>query len=343
MSKKINLEKKKIGTTSKGATIHDIAREAGVSIGTVSRVLNNKAGVHPETRKRVLVISRELNVKSRSGARRKQVAILVHDTQSLTSETYASTLCTNLMIELSEHDMFGMLISSRNVDQLTREIFDGIVTTSWNERDLDVLRSIKNTPIIMARCCKYNEEFQLAGWNHRKEGEIVAEYLIGKGLRHIVMMHFDPGDPLSLERRWEGFAGKAAELDVELNDDQRIVFERRTRMAPVLKKIVDSGAEGLWIPGHQYLVAEGIKILQEVIGIEIPKDISIIGSENAGISELLQPALTSVAAPFHSLAARIVDQLITSMESGVSPSPKKPILLEPYLIERESVASRHSK
>ena len=324
----------------KEATIHDIARKSGVSIGTVSRALNNKPGVHPETRERVLAISRELNVKSRVGARRKQVAILVHDTQLLTAETYASTLCTNLMIELSAHDMFGMLIPSNEIDRLTREIFDGIVTTSWEEQDLDVLRSIKKTPIIMARCCKYNEEFQLAGWNHRKEGEIVAEYLIGKGLRHIAMMHSDPGDPLSLDRRWEGFSKKAAELGVELNDDQRIVFEQRTRMAPVLKKMVDSGVEGLWIPGHQYLAAEGIKILQEVIGINVPKDISVIGSENAGISELLQPALTSVAAPFRDLAARIVDQLIASVESGDSPLPKDPILLEPYLIERDSVASR---
>jgi len=47
---------------SKEATIHDIAAQAGVSIGTVSRALNNKPGVHPETRERVLAVSRELNV-----------------------------------------------------------------------------------------------------------------------------------------------------------------------------------------------------------------------------------------------------------------------------------------
>lgn len=326
----------------KDTTIHDIAKKAGVSIGTVSRALNNKPGVHPETRERVLAISRDLNVKSRAGARRRQVAILVHDTQSLTSETYAGTLSASLMIELSARDMFGMFISSSEIDRLSREIFDGIVTMSWEERDLDMLRAIKKTPIIMARCCRHNGEFQLAGWNHRREGEIVAEYLIGKGHRHIAMMHSDPGDPLSLERRWEGFSEKAAQLGMELDSDQCVVFEQRTRMAPVLKKLVHAGVDGLWIPGHQYLAAEGIKILQEVIGVEIPKDISVIGSENTGISALLQPSLTSVAAPFRNLANRIVDRLVASIESGESPSPKDPILLEPYLIERDSVSSRRS-
>ncbi len=324
----------------KEATIHDIARKSGVSIGTVSRALNNKPGVHPKTRERVLAISRELNVKSRVGARRKQVAILVHDTQLLTAETYVSTLCTNLMIELSAHDMFGMLIPSNEIDRLTREIFDGIVTTSWEERDLDVLRSIKKTSIIMARCCKHNDEFQLAGWNHRKEGEIVADYFLGRGHKRIAMMHIDPGDPMSLDRRWSGFSEKAGELGVQLDDEQCIVFESRARLAPVLKKLVDAGVDGLWIPGHQYLAAEGIKILQEVIGVNVPTDISVIGSENMGVSALLQPALTSVAAPFRDLAARIVDQLIASVESGIGPSPKDPILLDPYLIERDSVGIR---
>lgn len=340
MEKATGLPQGKARRIIKESTIHDIAREAGVSIGTVSRALNNKPGVHPETRERVLAISREMNVKSRAGARRKQVAILVHDTQALMAETYAGTLCTNLMIELSAHDMFGMLISSGEIDRLSREIFDGIVTTSWEDRDLDVLRAITKTPIIMARCCKHNDEFLLAGWNHRREGEIVAEHLIAKGHRHIAMMHIDPGDPLSLERRWEGFAKKSAELGVELDPDQCVVFENRTRMAPVLKRIVESGADGLWIPGHQYLAAEGIKILQEVIGVQVPKDISVIGSENYGISTLLQPSLTSIAAPFRDLAARIVESLIASLQTGVRPSPKDPILLEPYLIERDSVANR---
>lgn len=324
----------------KEATIHDIARVTGVSIGTVSRALNNKAGVHPETREKVLAASRELNVKSRAGARRKQVAILVSDTTRLVSETYAGALCSSLLIELSRNDMFGMLIASDEIDRLMREIFDGIVTISWEEADLNVLRSIKKTPIIMARCCKYNDEFQLAGWNHRLEGELVARYLIEKGHRKIAMMHMDPGDPLSLERRWAGFSDQAGAMGVELADDQRVVFESRMRMAPVLKKMIDQQVEGLWIPGHQYLAAEGLKILQEIIGARVPQDISVIGSENAGISALLQPSLTAVAAPFQGLAEQIVERLVKSINSGKRPSPKDPILLEPYLIERDSVAVR---
>lgn len=74
----------------------------------------------------------------------------------------------------------------------------------------------------------------------------------------------------------------------------------------------------------------------------IPRDISVIGSENEGISELLQPSLTTVGAPLSDLAASIVEHLKVSMESGQHPSSRKPIQLEPYLIERDSVAVRRT-
>jgi len=326
----------------KEATIHDIAEKAGVSIGTVSRALNNKPGVHPETRERVLTVSRELNVKSRAGARRKQVAILLHDTNALTTEIYAGILCSQLMLELSRNDMFGMFIGSNEIDRLTREIFDGIVTTSWEDRDLEVLRSIKSTPIIMARCCKHNHEFLLAGWNHRSEGEMVAEYLINKGHRNIAMLHVDPGDPLSLKQRWAGFSDKAAELGVEVDPEHCMVYDSHSRMVSLLKKTVDAKIDGLWMPGHQYRAVAGIKVLQEIFGLQIPRDISVIGSENEGVSELLQPSLTTVAAPLPDLAASIVEHLKASMETGSHPASDEPIQLEPCLIERDSVATRRA-
>lgn len=330
------------GTMERGkeATIHDIAAKSGVSIGTVSRALNNKPGVHPETRERVLAVSRELNVKSRAGARRKQVAILLHDTDALSTEIYAGALCSHLMVELSRNDMFGMFISSNEIDRLTREIFDGIVTTSWEDRDLDILRAIKSTPIVMARVCQNNHDFLLAGWNHRTEGELVAEYLINKGHRNIAMLHVDPGDPLSLDLRWQGFVDQAAKMGMELNPEQRMVYDSNARMVSLLKKTVDAEIDGLWMPGHQYRAVEGIKVLQEIFGLRIPRDISVIGSENEGFSELLQPSLTTVAAPLSDLAASIVDHLKTAMETGTSLTANEPIQLEPYLIERDSVGTR---
>ena len=340
MKKKAVAAKHKTASSAKESTIHDIARVSGVSIGTVSRALNNKPGVHPKTRERVLAVSRDMNVKSRVGARRKQIAILVADKKALMSETYAGALCANLMFELSHHDMFGMYIASDEIVRLTREIFDGIVTTSWKEEDMDVLRSIAKTPIIMARCCKSGDEVLLAGWNHRTEGAIVAEYLINKGHQRIAMLHMHPDDPLSLERRWEGFSEKASEMKFPSGGIQCQILESRNRMAPMLKKLVDDGVDGVWMPGHQYIAAEGLKILQEVIGVRVPRDISVIGSENSGVSPLLQPALTTIAAPFQELAASIVDRLIQQMNTEPERAALEPILLQPFLIERDSVANR---
>lgn len=327
-------------STGRRSTVHDIARATGVSIGTVSRALNNKPGVHPKTRELVLSVSREMNVKSRAGARRRQVAILVADRKVLDAETYAGALCAHLSLELSRRDMFGMYILSEERERLTREIFDGIITTSWLEEDLAVLRGIRKTPIIMARCCRHGDEFHLASWDHRAEGALVAEYFIRHGHRRLAMLHMDPGDPFSLELRWQGFFDRATELKLAASRMRYHILESRGRMAPLLKKLVEDGVDGVWMPGHQYVAAEGLKILQEVIGARVPADISVIGSENPGISELLQPSLTSVAAPFTELAEGIVDQLVDYMDAGGRSIRRAPILLLPSLLERDSVADR---
>ena len=340
--KKEPVGKKQKKHSLKESTIHDIAKVAGVSIGTVSRALNNKAGVHPKTRERVLAISRDMNVKSRAGARRKQIAIPVTDRRALVSETYAGALCSHLMLELSRRDMFGMYIGSDEIDRLSREIFDGIITTSWDESDMSVLRTIKKTPIIMARYCKHDDEFIIAGWDHRKEGMLVADHFFNRGHKRIAMLHMQSRDSfnMAVEHRWQGLVKRAKVLGMELSAGQCRIFDSRNRMAPMLKQLVADGIDGLWMPGHEYIAAEGLKILQEVIGVKVPDDISVIGSENSGVSALLQPALTTVAGPFEELVVSIIDRLEAMMIGNPDALKLTPILSTPFLIERDSVAQR---
>jgi DNA-binding LacI/PurR family transcriptional regulator len=236
--------------------------------------------------------------------------------------------------------MSGIYIFSAEIDRLSNEIFDGIITTSMEESDLEVLRAITSTPIIMARYCKHGNEFHIAGWNHRAEGALVAEHFISRGHQRIAMLHRRPEDTLGLEHRWEGFVRKAAEMGVKHGENQCHIIETRRRLAPMLKKLIGDGVDGVWMPGHQYYAAEGLKILQEVIGVQVPKDISVIGSENSGVSLLLQPSLTTVAAPFRELADCIVGHLIGLIESKSEGDDPETALLKPFLIERDSVANR---
>ena len=75
---KANKPKKKRTRTKSGrATIHDIAREAEVSTGTVSRALNNSDDVHPDTREKVLAISRRLGARPRATVKRTHYAVIL--------------------------------------------------------------------------------------------------------------------------------------------------------------------------------------------------------------------------------------------------------------------------
>src|SRR5688572_8831649 len=85
----------------KRSTIYDVARHAGVSPGTASRVLNNRDRVDPQTRERVLSSAKELNLKPRAGARMQQIAVLSEPNFPDRIEGYAARLTSHLSFCLS--------------------------------------------------------------------------------------------------------------------------------------------------------------------------------------------------------------------------------------------------
>ena len=114
----------------KKATIYDLARLAGVSPGTVSRVLNNRDKVKAETRDRVLRAATELNLKPQASVRARQIAILSEPTYPDRVEGYAATLTAHLSFAFSQRNI-GVLLPSNPFEQLPGMFLDGVVAVTF--------------------------------------------------------------------------------------------------------------------------------------------------------------------------------------------------------------------
>lgn len=324
--------------SSKKVTIHDIAREANVSIGTVSRALNNAHNVNPETRERVMSISRRLGMRPRGPARRQHFAILVPDRDKIAIGGYVDMFVQELLYVLSRQGCALSVFTDAQTEELSRWLFDGIFSVTWSQSSLAALAQIQATPIIAMNRYDPDSRFHVVNWDHRAEGRMVAEYFLARGHRRLALIGSQPPFAKGGLLRTQGYDEACRKAGFPLLSSRVELLESRTLLYAAVKRVVDEGADAIFLPGQDKLAVESITILQKMLGLKIPADISIIGGENPGWSELLDPPLTTVAAPLRELAERAGAHMLDLVASR----PRQPTetILRTHIIERKSVADR---
>ena len=101
-----------------------------------------------------------------------------------------------------------------------------------------------------------------------------------------------------------------------------------------VKRLIDNGCTAVWVPGEDMRALEVNWLLQELSGKRVPEDISLLGSENPGISEFQRPSLSTISIPLHDMAEIAVD-LVMEGECNIL----RKVEIPAKLIERNSVMS----
>lgn len=325
-------------TRRKRVTVHDIAREADVSIGTVSRALNNAYGVDPDTRDRVLALSRRLGVRPRHSSKHLHVGVIVTDRKEVPATGYASALLYEIVHELAERDIAMTVIPDSRAERVNHHIYDGLLSAAWDPRSLPELEKVEHTPIVLLNRFGAGKRFHVVGWDHVAEGRAVAEYFLRQGLKRPAFVAVS-GTGLNTYRRLEGFKSACEKAGVPLPPERIEMLESRSLLFAAIKRVVDHQAEGIFLPGQNLFAAEALSILN-LMGLKVPEDVSIIGGENPSWSELLNPPLTTIELPLHELAVLAINHLIALIEKkGTKPTE---VLLATKIIERKSVRMRAS-
>lgn len=335
-------------TRTRKPSITDVARVAGVSFQTVSRVIRDARDVSPETRRRVLEVIDEI------GYRRNRMATALVTSRStvlgiVTSDSPRLAPTGTLVALEKEARLKGYGVIVMSVD----EPFEGSVARALETLEdsgvtgiiviaplvsmaAAVLEANVRIPIEMIaagvsstpKVVTYSEDQELGA-------RMATQHLIDLG--HTDIAHFggswDWFDARARKRGWEGAlrdAGLAPGLYLEGDWTPRWAYENTLRL-------IDHDA----LPGAVFAASDhtclGLIRAAAERGLRIPEDVSVVGFDDVEGSGYFQPPLTTVRQDFGALARASVDVLFAAIEeSEVVPRPSVPTL-----IARDSAARPH--
>ncbi len=329
------------------STIKEVSRLAGVSISTVSRVLNDTVPVADETKRRVLNAVQKLDyqpnafarglVTNRSGG----VGVTVNDLSS----PYFGTLLKGVEEVIEEAGMHLIVASGhakaeterRAVEFLKQRRTDALIIHSEELPDADLLNWAKgDIPILvigryiaeLAKSCVYLD--------NETGGRLATRHLLEKGHRRIAHIT----GPLSIHDSRERLVGYRRALEeAGLNYEEDFVVEADFMEAGgqiatkrLLERKLDFSA--IFVANDQMAVGV-LQTLREA-GLRVPEDISLVGFDDVLLARYLYPALTTIRQPLFEMgqaAAKLALAALDGKEMGVRRK------FEPELIVRKSVTS----
>jgi DNA-binding LacI/PurR family transcriptional regulator len=335
------------------ATIKEVASVAGVSTQTVSRVINERPDVSPETRRRVQEVIKELSfqpsalarslISQRSYTLGVVTAGLRHigPSRTLSGITSAAEEAgySLLLKELPDYDteeitpIFQAFLSQH---------VDGII---WAVPQVGENRNWVNNPIteldvpLVYMTMETRENLSIVSIDNYLGGRMAMSHLLEQGCRKIGHI----SGPLDWwEARQRMAAWKDALLELGLDAGDRTYVEGTWSSA--------SGALGIEMLYHQYPDLDAIFVANDQMAlgvlqffaekkIRIPEDIAIVGFDNISESPFFFPSLTTVQQDQNLVAKLAVEEVIKIIEAGWQGSePVRPqsIILPPTLIVRES-------
>ncbi|WP_371795242.1 LacI family DNA-binding transcriptional regulator [Streptomyces sp. NBC_01718] len=319
-------------------TIADVAREAGVSKTTVSRVINAKGEVDGSTEARVREVIAQLGYVPSSGAvglargSSRTVGMLV---PSLTWPWMGELL--QGVVDTVEAADYGLLLFTCNrgaesVERFTSQVsaraFDGLVVVE-PENTLDHLTALHRggLPIVLIDDRGHHPEFASVVTTNREGGASAARHLLAAGrTRPLVLtgpQHFG-----CVRDRLDGFR-TVLPTDLVVHGD---FTERSGRQA--VEQLLSAGAQFDSVFAHNDISAAGVLRALRAAGRSVPDDIAVVGFDDIPMAEHTEPPLTTVRQPTRQMGETAARLLLSHL--GGTATPDGPVVLPTELVVRLS-------
>lgn len=316
----------------KRPTIYDLAKLAEVSPGTVSRVLNNKDKVNPKTRAKILELAHEIGLKPRATARSKEVAVITEPHFTDRFRGYSSVLTSHVAFALSERNV-GMLLPNDPIKQLPDYFIDGVIAITYEPEIQEMLKQVeKKIPVVYLDNFEVTSTQYVIRSDHYQSGYKAAKLFIERGMKNL---GFISGDTASARVRLKGYTDAIKEAGMPLNNKLQVLVEEDESLYMDVNRVVKNGADALYTPGCSMQGIEALHILRNVMNLNIPEDISLVGGENAGISKFQHPPMTTLSEPLEEMAKAAVDMVLALSED--KPVKEHVVTFPVDIIERDSV------
>jgi LacI family transcriptional regulator len=333
------------------ATIKDVAREAKVSIATVSHVLNHTRYVSPELVERVNLAVEKLNYYPNmlvGGLRRKQTYSIGLVIPSISNETFgrlAETIQTllleknyNLIVCNTSND-FDLEVSALNT--LIMKSVDAIIiipSTDNAEKIIEVQN--RGIPVVLIdrdisdlAACKVKVDYKKATYN-------ATNYLLENG--HTVIGYLDRAKELShTQEQREGYLAALRDANIDIDERNCIRCDGYDYSDGVsaIQKLLEQNPKISAVLAYYDVTALGAIRGAVDAGYRVPEDLSVIGCDNMPFTSALVPRLTTINFPTDEVSQAVIDLVMGSLKDR---KKVKTIIVDGQLIIRDSVANRKS-
>ena len=320
-------------------SIREVAKKAGVSISTVSRVLNNSAPVSDELRVRVEKAIKELGyypsgiAKSLRKGKTGTIGFILPDITNpffanivrgaedyLRKKGYTLILCNSDQNKEQEIQLLGTLISKH---------IDGLLFTGTGDFNPLLAEKIEKglKIVFLDRIIKgLNSSYVII--DNREGMNILLDYLIKVGHKYFIFINGNK-ETFSARIRYETFVKKLTENNLHFKHYfANFSYEAGYSIAKKLRKLPDT-----IICGND-LIAYGVIDAIEEKGYKVPEDVSVTGFDDIPFSRHYKPPLTTVRQPMYEMGEKAAELLLKIIEG--KEKINKGIVLLPKLVVRES-------
>jgi DNA-binding LacI/PurR family transcriptional regulator len=326
-------------------SIRDIAQAVGCSISTVSRVINDRDGVDPATRKKILEVIERLDYTpnlTAQGLRVKKgrlVGVAVPN-----STVGAFSVVVQYALEAAYSHGFNIVLVNSHDDPdleetlikslLSREI-NGVMLTRVSDESKIVTKIVKrNIPIVVIDRAFEHENVSNVVLDNYRAGCMAAEHLLELGHRRIACITGPLKISLSRERL-KGFQWTLNQKGVHLPPSH--LFEGNFLYPTGIKGVQalreqGAGYTALWAM-NDLMGFGATRALQEA-GVRVPEDVSVLGMDDLEVAEMVSPRLTTIHYPLKELVERAMELLISQITRREVHS--ETIVLEPGITIRDS-------
>jgi len=332
------------------ATIKDVARVSGVSIKTVSRVVNNLSDVSPETRLKVqqaiLELGYQPNTTARSlvNGRTNTVGVIIpHSADYIFTHPFFTEVLRGIAEVLSENN-FNLLLHLAHdqapyVRLYSQRKVDGLILMSIPLGDPN-LEGLEQSEAPYVCTCRISEDDASANWvdaDFAGGVEQAMEHLISLGHRRIALLT-GPMSLVSVRLRVRGYqnALQSHHLPATAGYVMEGNFTSESGHALAVQAMQHSSPPSALICGDDMMAFGAMQALKE-LGYRVPEDVSVIGFDDVSLARFSSPPLTTIRQDTYQKGRIAAKTLLDLIRGKSNPVPTQ-IMLDTSLISRSSTA-----
>lgn len=331
-------------------TLQDVAKRAGVSTATVSKVLSNTPYFSDATRIKVLEAVKELGYRPNLAARALSsgktniiAVVFPHIYDTIFKDPLVMSILEGIETVCTEQN-YNILLSTPRLDQgKPDEHFRQLIESGY----IEGLIAIDNVEQVSfaAEAAQLNIPTVVLGYHsgdysvHSDDfagGQMMMSHVLDYGHRKIGMIGVERANNIAISRRFDGMQAELEKIGLS-NEVPIIISDFSTGGgADAAEQLMKNYPDITAIVCLNDRMAIGVLAQLQAIGKRVPDDISVIGYDNISLAAVSQPPLTTIDQKATDLG-RVSAELLFKRLNGESPSN---VVLPPQFIKRESLAAR---